>query len=59
MGITTSHPAGGHCKLAKGSRRSGQHDLPSLGHVRADILRITLTALAVFALLLPAYFLIG
>ena len=46
--------------MAKGSpRRAPKHDLPPLDHVRTDILRIAITALVVFALLLPAYFLVG
>lgn len=46
--------------MARGSpRRTPKHDLPPLGHVRTDILRIAITALVVFALLVPAYFLIG
>ena len=47
-------------ELARGSpRRAPKHDLPPLDHVRADILRIAITALIVLALLIPAYFLVG
>jgi hypothetical protein len=46
--------------LARGrTRRALKHDLPPLDHVRIDILRIAVTALIVFAFLIPAYFLVG